>query len=88
MDFMERTSCAITGHRPSKLPWRYDETAEGCVLLRETLAAQIATLVDSGVTSFLSGMAQGVDLQQGILFCTTAIKSRTAFEGDFAYTIP
>ncbi len=61
MDFVEGTSCAITGHRPSKLPWGYDETAEGCRRLRETLAEQIATLADSGITSFLSGMAQGVD---------------------------
>jgi len=58
---MESKTCAITGHRPSKLPWRYDETSEGCRRLRETLAEQIATLADSGITSFLSGMAQGVD---------------------------
>ncbi len=58
---MEPISCAITGHRPSKLPWGYDETAEDCKRLRETLAVQIAALADSGVTSFLSGMAQGVD---------------------------
>jgi len=58
---MERKTCAFTGHRPSKLPWGYDETAKGCVRLRETLAAQIASLVDNGVTDFLSGMAQGID---------------------------
>ncbi len=54
---MESKTCAFTGHRPGKLPWGYDETAEGCVRLRETLAAQISLLIDSGVTDFLSGMA-------------------------------
>jgi len=58
---MEKTSCAFTGHRPSKLPWRYDETAEGCVQLKEILSAQIAALADNGVTDFLSGMAEGID---------------------------
>ncbi len=41
---MERKTCAITGHRPSKLPWGYDETAEGCRRLRDTLVEQIALL--------------------------------------------
>ncbi len=58
---MERKTCAFTGHRPSKLPWGYDETAEGCVLLKAALATQITALVDSGITDFLSGMAQGID---------------------------
>jgi len=58
---MKQLSCAFTGHRPSKLPWGYDETAEGCVRLKEILAVQIAALVNNGVTDFLSGMAQGID---------------------------
>jgi len=58
---MEIKTCAITGHRPEKLPWGYNENSEGCRRLRETLVAQITALADSGVTSFLSGMALGVD---------------------------
>lgn len=54
--------CAFTGHRPKSFPWKYDETAPDCVLLKEVLAAQIKALADSGVTDFLSGMAQGTDL--------------------------
>ena len=53
--------CAFTGHRPNKLPWRYNEDAPGCVALRKLLAEQIATLADDGYTEFLSGMAIGVD---------------------------
>lgn len=59
---MEKNACAFTGHRPKSFPWKYDETAFGCVLLKEVLAAQIAALADGGVTDFLSGMALGVDL--------------------------
>ncbi len=56
-----KRSCAFTGHRPNKLPWRYDETASGCIALRSVLAEQIALLAEAGVTQFLSGMAEGVD---------------------------
>ncbi len=58
---MKRKTCAFTGHRPNQLPWRYDETSEGCLRLKEVLASHIKTLVESGVTDFLSGMAEGTD---------------------------
>ena len=54
-------TCAFTGHRPNKLPWRYNEDAPGCVALKKTLAGQIAALADDGYTDYLSGMALGVD---------------------------
>ena len=57
-----QNSCAFTGHRPKSFPWKYDEAARDCILLKEVLAAQIAELADKGVTDFLSGMALGVDL--------------------------
>ena len=59
---MEKIACAFTGHRPKSFPWKYDERDPDCVLLKEVLAEQIKTLVDRGVTDFLSGMAQGTDL--------------------------
>ena len=59
---MTANTCAFTGHRPKSFPWKYDESAPDCVLLKEVLAAQIETLVNRGVTGFLSGMAQGTDL--------------------------
>ncbi len=58
---MKRLSCAFTGHRPQKLPWRYDESSEGCMLLKEVFTSQIAKLMKNGVTDFLSGMTLGVD---------------------------
>ena len=54
--------CAFTGHRPKSFPWGYEESARDCLLLKEVLEAQITALAEQGVTDFLSGMAQGVDL--------------------------
>ena len=54
--------CAFTGHRPSKFPWKYDETDSRCVALKAVLAEQITALVDAGFTQFLSGMAEGTDV--------------------------
>ena len=59
---MTATTCAFTGHRPKSFPWKYNETAPDCVLLKEVLAKQIKLLAERGVTDWLSGMAQGVDL--------------------------
>ena len=55
-------ACAFTGHRPKSFPWKYNETALDCVLLKKVLAVQVKALADKGVTDFLSGMAQGTDL--------------------------
>ena len=54
-------TCAFTGHRPNSFPWKYDETARDCVLLKKVLAGQIDALVGEGVTEWLSGMALGTD---------------------------
>lgn len=54
-------SCAFTGHRPYKLPWKYDETDSRCIQLKMTLAEQIMKQLENGVTHFFSGMAEGTD---------------------------
>lgn len=59
--FLNR-SCSFTGHRPQRLPWRYNENDPACIALKETLAKEIAALGDAGYTEFLSGMALGADL--------------------------
>lgn len=58
---MQEKRCAFTGHRPRKFPWGYNEADVRCVALKETLATEIANLVDAGYTDFLSGMAEGAD---------------------------
>ncbi len=59
---MKRKTCSFTGHRPNKLPWRDNENSEGCLRLKKVLVSQITMLVESGVTDFLSGMAEGTDV--------------------------
>ena len=61
-------ACAFTGHRPSKLPWRYNETDSRCVALKMVLTEQITALIEAGVTQFLSGMAEGTDI-----FCSEIV---------------
>ena len=53
--------CAFTGHRPRKFTWGYNEADARCVALKETLAKEIAKLVNAGYTDFFSGMAEGTD---------------------------
>lgn len=54
-------SCAFTGHRPHKFPWKYNEADSRCVALKTVLMEQITRLVDTGMTAFYSGGADGVD---------------------------
>ena len=61
---MRDNSCAFTGHRPHKFPWRYDETDNRCVALKSALMEQIAALVETGITDFYSGGADGVDYEK------------------------
>ena len=58
---MVGTSCAFTGHRPHKFPWKDNEADPRCIALKETLARQIATLAGAGVTEYFTGGADGTD---------------------------
>lgn len=59
---MKEHTCCFTGHRPQEFPWGHNEEWEECVLLRELLAAEIGRMRERGVTTFVSGMALGVDM--------------------------
>ena len=58
---MKSKCCAFTGHRPHKLPWRYNEVDSRCIALKTALTEQITALVEVGITNFFSGGADGVD---------------------------
>ena len=58
---MRGNTCAFTGYRPHKFPWRDNEGDPRCVALKKTLAEQIKALTKAGVTEFFSGMAEGTD---------------------------
>ena len=54
-------TCAVTVHRPKGLG--YPESDERCTALKEKLRSLIVKLMEEeGVTHFISGMAQGVDM--------------------------
>ena len=56
-----KTAC-LTGHRPSKLPWGYDETKESCIRFKENLKNTLAQAINYGIKNFLTGMAEGFDM--------------------------
>ena len=59
---MKGLTCAFTGHRPSGFHFGYQEAHPDCVRLRRRLAEEVLELAENGVTTFLTGMAQGTDL--------------------------
>ena len=65
-------SCCFTGHRPGKLPWRYDETDPRCLDLKRRIADAVEAAYDQGFRHFLCGMAQGCDLY----FCECVLTLR------------
>jgi len=56
------SSCAFTGHRPHKFPWRYNESDPACTALKTILFQQVMKLVQTGITDYYSGMADGSDV--------------------------
>lgn len=58
-------TCAITGHRPNRFPWKYKENNTGCKRLKKRIHDQIITLYDKEVRRFWVGGAMGVDQWAG-----------------------
>ena len=58
---VQQTSCAFTGHRPTRFSFKYDEEHPDCTQLKNVLGEQIALLYQQGVTDFYTGCALGVD---------------------------
>ena len=56
------TSCCFTGHRPTKLPWGFDETDERCTALKKRILDAVEAACEEGYTHFICGMAMGCDL--------------------------
>lgn len=69
-----RESCCFTGHRPGKLPWRYNEMDPRCLALKHRMADAVELAYEEGFRHFLCGMARGCDLY----FCEAALSLREA----------
>jgi len=62
---MELYSCAITGQRPTRFKWKYNENNNGCKRLKKRMRDQFILLYEKGVRRFYVGGALGVDLWAG-----------------------
>ncbi len=49
---LKKYSCAFTGHRPHKFPWKDNEADTRCVALKAAMMEQIASLAKAGVTDY------------------------------------
>ena len=61
MNIKEQTVC-LTGHRPKSLPWGYDESSESCLKFKEEVRKVFVGAIEYGITTFLTGMAEGFDM--------------------------
>lgn len=61
----KKTSCAFTGHRPTRFSFKYDEIHPTCIELKKVMAEQIDFLYRQGITDFYTGCALGIDLWAG-----------------------
>ena len=68
----KKYTCCFTGHRPTKLPWRYREDDPRCVRLKRRIMDALEAAYEEGYRHFLCGMAQGCDLY----FCECALELR------------
>ena len=62
MSFSKNQTACLTGHRPKSLPWGYNENSVQCLKFKEHLKAIIDKTIDSGITTFFTGMAEGFDM--------------------------
>lgn len=58
-------TCAITGHRPTRFRFKYNENHSDCKRLKKRLHDQFVVLYEQGVRRFLVGGALGVDMWSG-----------------------
>ena len=58
---MAQTTCAITGHRPQRFKFKYNEHYKLCAKIKKALSAEIKNLCQQGVRTFWVGGSMGVD---------------------------
>jgi len=62
---MEIKRCAITGHRPTRFRFKYDENNNGCKRIKKRIRDQLILLYEQGYRQFWVGGALGVDMWAG-----------------------
>lgn len=65
---MKQTACAVTGHRPTRFRFKYNEDYSLCKKLKRSMLEQFKKLYDEqGVRRYYVGGALGVDMWAGEL---------------------
>lgn len=65
---MRQTACAVTGHRPSRFKFKYNEDYSLCKKIKRAMLEQFKRLYDEkGVRRYYVGGALGVDMWAGEL---------------------
>jgi uncharacterized phage-like protein YoqJ len=62
---MNVKACAITGHRPTRFKFKYNEKNTGCKRIKKRLHDQFVELYSQGFRRFYVGGALGVDMWAG-----------------------
>lgn len=52
-------ACAITGHRPTRFRFKYDENNNGCKRIKKRIRDQLIQLYEQGFRQFWVGGALG-----------------------------
>lgn len=55
-------SVCFTGHRPSSMPWGYNQDHKDCKQLKKRLKEVLTTLIGNGFSTFYNGLAEGFDM--------------------------
>lgn len=71
-------SCAITGHRPSRFIFKYNEADCLCKKIKTQMRLQFENLIRNGFTRFYAGGALGVDMWSSEMILE--LKKENAFE--------
>ena len=64
---MECSACAISGHKPTRFKWKYNENNNGCKRLKRRVRDQLIRLYEQGVRRFYLDGSLGVDIWAGEL---------------------
>lgn len=75
---MTDMACTITGHRPQRFKFKYNEHYKLCVKIKKALTAEIVNLYRQGVRSFWVGGSIGVDTWAAEI--VMELKKQTEFE--------
>ena len=54
--------CCVTGHRPKGFPFEREEYEDLYIKYKEKLLFEIEKMINEGYSHFISGMADGADL--------------------------